>query len=188
MRLEPLPPDSLAPDVRALHDTIVKRMDKSLSAFVSRDERGALIGPFPPLLHFPKFGKTAFAFLDGLVADPHLPPSVREVVILTVGARFNAAYELYSHGKMAEKAGLSDSTISALAAGQRPSEFDEREAIAHDMAAALMRQGPVPNSTYDRAVNAFGSDGVGELVFLAAGYAVICILLNAFQTTTPESS
>jgi alkylhydroperoxidase family enzyme len=186
MRLEPLAPEDLPADVRPLHEAIAGRMAKSLDTFVSRDERGALIGPFPPLLHFPRFGRPAFGFLDSLLAEARLPARVREIAILTVGAAHNAPYELYSHEKMAETVGLDAATIATIAAGQRPGDLTAEEAAAYDMAAALVRPGPVANSTYARALATFGKEGVGELVFLVGGYALICVLLNAFAAPAPE--
>ncbi|AWB25765.1 MULTISPECIES: carboxymuconolactone decarboxylase family protein [Alphaproteobacteria] len=187
MRLPPIPPNDLSPEVRALHDAIVERMGRSLSAFASQDADGALIGPFPALLHFPRFGAPAFAFLDSLVGGATLPETVREVVILAVGARFKARYELYSHEKMAVEAGLPRPLIAAIAAGQRPPDLDEMQAAAFDFVTAATGGGSVPASTYEQARALFGNEGVGELAFLVASYTVICILLNAFDVPVPEN-
>jgi 4-carboxymuconolactone decarboxylase len=185
MRLSPIPPDQLTPDLRALHEAIVGRMASSLSLFKSQAENGALIGPFPPLLHFPRFGKPAFQFLDSLISEARLPGRVREIAILVVGSSYEARYELYSHEKMAHAAGLEPAQIASIAAGQRPSDLTEIEGAAYDYAAALMTPGPVPAATYDRATTALGSDGVGELTFLVGGYALISVLLNGFDVPAP---
>lgn len=185
MRLPPIPPADLSPDVRDLHEGILQRMGKSLSAFTSQDAAGALIGPFPALLHFPRFGKPAFTFLDSLVGDATLPSAVREVAILVVGARFNARYELYSHEIMAARAGLDAATIATIAAGQRPPDLDENGAAAFDFVSALVERGPVPDSTYARVHGLFGEEGLAELVFLAGAYMLICMMLNAFDAPAP---
>lgn len=187
MRLAPIQPADLNPTGRSLHNEIVKRMAKSLFAFDSRDARGGLLGPFPPLLRFPIFGEPAFRFLDTLVEGASLPATVREIAILVVGARFNARYELYSHEKMAEATDLVAAQISAIVAGQRPSDLSDAQSAAYDFAAASVATGSVPNATYNRAVHHFSEDGVGELAFLVGGYALICILLNAFDMPVPDT-
>lgn len=185
MRLPPIPPADLPREVRELHDAILTRLGESLSAFTSQDADGALIGPFPALLHFPYFGKPAFAFLDSLVGGATLPKAAREVAILVVGARLSARYELYSHEKMAARAGLNDAMIATIAAGQRPPDLGEAEAATFDFASALVEGGTIPPSTYDRVIGLFGLQGVAELVFLVGGYVLICMLLNAFDMPVP---
>lgn len=185
MRLSPIPPADLPPDVRSLHDAILDRMGESLSAFTSQDADGALIGPFPALLRFPRFGQPAFAFLDSLVGDAKLPTTVREVAILVVGARLGARYELYSHEIMAARAGLTAATIATIAAGQRPPDLGEAEAAAYDFVSALLGGNTVPASTYDRVLSLSGQDGAAELAFLAGGYVLISMLLNVFDMPVP---
>lgn len=187
MRLPPLPPESLDPERRAMHDAIARRVAKSLPDVVSLDRQGALIGPFPPLLHFPRFGEPAWHFLESMVAEAKLPGSVREVAILTVGAAFGARYEIYAHERMAEAAGLSPAAIATLAVGGRAADLSEAEGLAYEMASALANGHILPSSTYARAVQVLGREGLGELVFLIGGYCLISMLLNAFDTPVPDA-
>ena len=146
-----------------------------------------MIGPFPAMLHFPQFGVPALVFQRTLSSEARLPKTVREVAILTVGATFGARYELYAHEITAAEVGLSSSQIATLAAGGCPSGLSDEEAIAHDVARALARGRILPASTYARAVDVLGRDGVGELVFLIGGYALIAVLLNAFDVPVPDA-
>ena len=45
----------------------------------------------------------------------------------------------------------------------------------------------MPTSTYDRATALLGRPGVGELVFLIGGYALLAVLLNAFDVPVPDT-
>ena len=45
----------------------------------------------------------------------------------------------------------SEKTTSTLAAGERPSDLTDQEAMAYDVAAVLNRGHKVPNSTYNAA-------------------------------------
>lgn len=187
MRLNPLTPDALDPERRAVHDTIVDLMVRGQPQIVAQDDHGALIGPFPAMLHFPRFGIPALRFLAAIGTEARLPANVREVAILTTGARFNARYEIYAHEIMAGVAGLSASEIATLAAGGRPADLGPEEAIAHDVADALARGHILPASTYARATALLGRDGVGELTFLIGGYCLISMVLNSFDAPVPDA-
>ncbi|MEV5496639.1 maleylpyruvate isomerase family mycothiol-dependent enzyme [Nonomuraea fuscirosea] len=105
-----------------------------------------------------------------------LPARVREVAVLTTGARHGAAYELYSHSRVAAAVGLPDDVVADLVAGRRPAGLSRQEAVAYDVAAGLHDGGPLPATLYRAAVGAFGETGMVELVFLIAQYAGISLL------------
>lgn len=85
-----------------------------------------------------------------------LPRPVREVTILVTAARFCSAYEVYAHVIVAEQRGLSDEKLATIVAGQRPEYLSREEAIAHDVAAALVDGHVLPELTDRQAVAAFG--------------------------------
>ncbi|MCE7001964.1 carboxymuconolactone decarboxylase family protein [Kibdelosporangium philippinense] len=185
MRLEPIPADKLGEDNRALDARIRAVVDRGLPGFTSVDEDGALLGPFPAFLHFPKFGEPLFGWSEALFTDSALTPRVREVVILTIGARLNAAFELYAHSRVGRSVGLPATAVADLVVGQRPVELSREELVAHDVATALYQGRPLPGENYAEAVAAFGETGVAELVHLAAHYVAISMLLNAYTVPVP---
>ena len=187
IRIKPLPPETLSPELRYVHDEIANLVGKSQSQVVMLDAQGALFGPFAPMLHFPQFGVPALSFLRTLDMQATLDKKVREVAILTVGGAFGSRFELYAHEIMAEAFGLSPGIIASLAAGGRPYGLNEQEAIAHDIAHCLVTGHIVPDSTYKHAVNLLGQDGVGELIFLISGYCLIAMVLNGFNMPAPET-
>lgn len=186
MRIQPIPPAALDTELRYVHDEIASLVGKSQQQVVMMDEHGGLMGPFAPMLRFPQFGIPALSFLRTLDMQATLPKSVREVAILTVGGAFGARFELYAHEIMAAVAGLAPGAIATLAAGGRPAGLTEEEAIAHDIASALVAGHIVPDSTYNHAVDLLGQNGVGELLFLISGYCLIAVLLNGFDMPAPE--
>jgi len=188
MRIKPLPPDTLSPELRNVHDEIASLVGRSQSQVNMIDDQGALLGPFAPMLHFPQFGVPALSFLRTLDMHATLGKTVREVAILTVGGAFGSRFELYAHEIMAEAFGLSPAIIASLAAGGRPYGLSGQEAIAHDIANCLVTGQIVPDSTYKHAVNLLGEDGVGELIFLISGYCLIAMVLNGFDMPAPENN
>ena len=186
MRLEPLLPETLSPELREVHDEIAALVGRTQEQIVVLNAQNALIGPFPAMLHFPQFGIPALVFQRSLSSEARLPKTVREVAILTVGAAFGARYELYAHEITASEVGLSRSQIATLAAGNSPSELNVEETIAHEVARVLAAGRILPSSTYARALEVLGLGGVGELVFLISGYCQIAIILNAFDVPVPD--
>lgn len=186
MRIQPLTPDSLSPELRFVHDEIAGLVSASQGQVHMLDERGALLGPFAPMLHYPQFGVPALSFLRTLDTHATLAKTVREVAILTVGGLFGAKFELYAHEIMAEAFGLSPDIIAALAAAGHPYGLPAQEAIAHNIANCLVKGRIVPHSTYSHAVNLLGREGVAELYFLIAGYSLIAVVLNGFDMPAPE--
>lgn len=187
MRLPPLTPDQLSPQLREVHDGIASLIRRTQDRIVVLDQQGALVGPFPVMLHFPQFGVPALIFQRTLSSEARLPKTVREVAILTVGAAFGARYEIYAHEITAADVGLSSAQIATLAAGGHPPGLNEPEAIAHDVAFALAKGSILPASTYARAVEVLGREGMGELAFLVSGYCQIAVLLNAFDVPVPDA-
>lgn len=188
MRLKPLPPDTLSPELRFVHDEIANLVTRSQGQVVMIDAQGALMGPFPPMLHFPQFGIPALTFLKSLDNHATLSKTVREVAILTVGGAFGSRFELYAHEIMAAAFGLSPNIIASLAAGGRPEGLSEEQAIAHDIASVLVKGHIVPASTYNQAIKLFGQNGTGELIFLISGYCLIATVLNGFDMPAPENN
>ena len=186
MRIKPLLPETLSPELRYVHDEIYSLVTRSQGQVVMVNEHGALTGPFPSMLQFPQFGVPALTFLQSLDQHATLDKRVREVAILTVGGAYGSRFELYAHEIMAAAFGIPPDIIATLASGGRPSGLNEQEAIAHDVASVLIAGHIVPASTYKHAVSLLGKDGVAELFFLIAGYSLIATILNGFDVPAPE--
>jgi len=186
MRIQPLSPDHLDPEIRYVHDEISSLINRSQSQVNMIDNNNALLGPFIPMLHYPQFGIPALTFLRSLDTHATLSKTVREVAILTVGGAYGARFELYAHEIMAAAFGIAPGIIAILATGGHPSGLNEQEAVAHDIANALVNGYIVPDSTYKYAVNLLGKDGVAELFFLISGYSLIAMVLNGFDIPAPE--
>jgi 4-carboxymuconolactone decarboxylase len=188
MRVPPLPPEDLSPEIRFVHDEIAGLVGRSQNQVNMLNAEGALLGPFPAMLHYPQFGIPALSFLRTLDTRATLPKTVREVAILTVGGAFGARFELYAHETMAAAFGLPPSAIATLAAGNRPFSLNEHEEIAYIMASTLVRGHIVPDSTYRQGVQLLGKDGVAELFFLIGGYSLIAMILNGFDMPSPNQN
>jgi 4-carboxymuconolactone decarboxylase len=186
MRIPPLAPAQLNPDQRVLYDDMADEIRRDFSGFKAMDESSALIGPFNVWMREPKWGRAIWDLVKAMSTSPTLPRSVREIAILVTGAHFRAAYEIYAHVVLAEHRGLADEKIATIIVGQRPSDLAPDEAIAYDVASALVSGHVLPTLTYRRAVDAFGESSAMELIYLVGLYCFVSVTLNGFDVPLPE--
>jgi 4-carboxymuconolactone decarboxylase len=186
MRLPPVSPVNLSGEQRLLYEDMREGITKNFEGFRAVEQDGRLIGPWGPWLRYCKFGKPSWELVKALSTAPALPRPVREVAILVTGAHFHAAYELYAHVLVAESRGLSDEKIGTIVAGQRPFDLTREEAIAYDVAYALVNGGVLPALTHQQALAAFGESAAAELIFLVGLYCMVSTTLNGFDVPVPE--
>jgi alkylhydroperoxidase family enzyme len=186
MRLPILTPAELNAEQRPLYDDMRQGIAASFQGFVSIRDDGALLGPWNPWLHEPTFGKPVWELVKAMAGKPSLPGPVREVAILVTGAHFRSAYELYAHVIVAEHRGLSDEKLATIVAGQRPTDLTRQEAVAYDVASALVNGGVLPELTWRAAVEQFGAHGAAELSYLIGLYCLVSVTLNTFDVPVPD--
>ena len=97
-----------------------------------------------------------------------------------------SAYEIYAHVLVAELRGLPDDKIATIVAGQRPSDLTREEAVAYDVASALVSGGVLPELTYRQSIAAFGEQGTAEFINLVGLYCMVSVTLNGFDVPVPE--
>jgi 4-carboxymuconolactone decarboxylase len=187
MRLPPISPDHLTAEQRPLFDEMSEGIGaKYAGGFVTTREDGALLGPWNAWLHDPELGTAFWQVTKAMTNARRIPNNARQVAILVIGARFNAAYELYAHAAVGRsKHAMSERRLVALAAAQRPDDLTDEEAAAHDFAVAMLRGGPLPDLVYANAFSKFGQAGVNELVYLVGHYCFVSMTLNGFAITVP---
>jgi len=186
MRLKLISPAELAPAQKPLYADMKSGIETSFKGFKAIGDGGALIGPWNPWLHFPKLGRPVWELVKALSLSPTLPKPVREIAILVTGAHFHAGYELYAHVLMAELRGLDDDTIATIVAGQRPANLEGDQAVAYDVASALVGGGVLPELVYKQAIEHFGEASTAELIYLVGLYCMVSTTLNGFDVPVPD--
>ena len=188
MRLPLLPPDRLNPEQRAFYDRALKQIEHGgFTAFKTRSDDGALLGPWGVFVHEPAVGQAHYDQVEAIAALKRLPEAAKQVAILAVGAHYKAAYELYAHAATAERQGMSPAKIAPIAAGERPTDLTPEEAAAYDVASALVAGGVLPGAAYRTARELFGQEALTELILYVGLYAQVSITLNAFDVPSEET-
>ena len=186
MRLPLIAPADLTPEQKPLYERMRKGIAANFNAFKVEREDGALMGPWNPWLHEPAIGGAIWDLTLAMTAGAVLPDNVRQVAILTVGAHFHAAYEIYAHIAVAEREGMAPARLATLVADVKPNDLAADESIAYDVAYALVRGGTLPEPLYRLAVETFGQHGANELFYLVGLYSLVSTTLNAFNVPVPE--
>jgi 4-carboxymuconolactone decarboxylase len=186
MRLPLIPPADLTPEQRSLYDAMRKGIASNFNAFKVEREDGALMGPWNPWLHEPGIGKAIWDLTLAMTANATLPDNVRQIAILVVGARFDAAYEIYAHIAVAEREGMTAERLATLVADVKPNDLAQDESVAFDVAYKLVRGGTLPEPLYRLAVETFGQHGTNELIYLVGLYSLVSTTLNGFNVPVPE--
>src|SRR5271155_793206 len=64
---------------------------------------------------------------------------------------------------------------------KRPSDLTREEAVAYDVASALVSGGVLPEVTYRQSIAAFGEEGTAEFINLVGLYCMVSVTLNGFD-------
>ena len=189
-RLGLLDPATLSVTQREVYDRINRTMVPwaEQAGFQSTTGDGRLVGPFNPVLLSPGIAQGFLSLQEAEQAHTTLDERVRQVVILTVGAACRSQYELYAHAAVARKAGLSEGAIRTLMAGGLPEDLADEEKIAQRYVWQLSTGYRVDASLYAAAADAFGTQGLVDIAFLAGIYHIVCALLNGFEIPAPAPS
>ncbi|HEX7825022.1 MAG TPA: carboxymuconolactone decarboxylase family protein [Mycobacterium sp.] len=189
-RLPLADPTSLTPAQRVVFDRMIARVVPWADAagFRTMASDGRLIGPFNPALLNPAVTSSLLDLSVAERANTSLTERVREVVILTVGAVWQADYELYAHIALAQHAGLSKDAARMIANGATPAELSAPEAIAQRLTRQLSATHRVDETLYREAESAFGAYGLIDIAFLIGIYHSVCATLTMFAIPAPEQA
>jgi 4-carboxymuconolactone decarboxylase len=186
MRLPLIAPENLTPEQKSLYDAMRQGIASNFNDFKVLREDGALMGPWNPWLHEPAIGKAIWDLTMAMTANATLPDNVRQIVILVVGARYDAAYAIYAHIAVAEREGMKPARLAALVADLKPTDLTAEENVAFDLAYKLVRGSVLPEPLYRLAIETFGQKGTNEMIYLVGLYALVATTLNGFNVPVPE--
>ena len=189
-RLALLRPADLSADQRQLYDLLqaTELAGAKKAGFEGQTAAGEPIGPFNAMLRSPEIATAVLGVVGALGQHSALSEPVRQVVILTVGAAWRAAYELYAHTIATRNAGLPEAAIQRLAAGLPPQGLPAAETLAHEFTHQLLTTHQVADELYQRGIATFGEKGVFDLLALAGQYRLVSAILQPFAVPAPGVS
>lgn len=156
-----------------------------LAAEISAGPRGSVTLPLQALIRAPGLATHIHRLGEVVRYKISIPEKLRELAILVTARHWTAQYEWYAHRKLAQRAGLADAIIDAIALRRRPHFDDDDERLIHDLAAAVHERHKVSDDLYNAVVNRFGEPGAVELIALLGYYGLISMTLNIFEIAIP---
>src|SRR5579885_1664557 len=175
-RLPPIAPEAMTPAQREAAEALVK------------GRRGALFGPFVPLLRSPELLDRAQRLGEYLRYDSAPPARLRELAILVTARHFRQAYEWHVHAPAALEAGLAAPCIADIAAGRTPRSMQADEAVVHAFCVELHNAHAVRDETYAAALSLLGERGLVDLCGICGYYGLLALVMNAARTPLPEGA
>ena len=150
------------------------------------DSDGGLVGPFNAWVTAPNIG----AHLERLGAALRYEMTVErrliELAVLTVGARWRAEFEWWSHARLAYEHGVGRPIIDAIERGEDPPLDQPEERLVYAIASTLMNSGSLTPEIREAGRSTFGDRGMVELVSLCGFYTLVSLTLNAFEVPIPS--
>jgi 4-carboxymuconolactone decarboxylase len=143
-------------------------------------------GPFNAWFFSPVCGEAVQRLGEVVRFETSIPPSLRELAILVVAARWQAQYEWWVHEKIARREGLTQKVIISLKAGILPEFSCPDEAVVYHFATELIDQQQVSDQWYAKTIELLGEASVVELTILLGYYTLVSMSLNVFKVALPE--
>ena len=158
---------------------------QAAAAEISSGPRGAVIGPFAPLLRSPELMTRLQKVGEYLRFESPLDRRLFEMTILYVARWWDQQFEWSFHHPLALEAGLDPSVADALAEDRRPEGMDAAAEAVWDLLDELYRSRRVSDETYARALAELGEIGVVEVVATAGYYSTLATVMNTARTPAP---
>jgi 4-carboxymuconolactone decarboxylase len=175
-RLGPLAPDQMTPQQRAAAQAVID------------GPRGALYGPFVPLLRSPELMENAQRMGEHLRYRSAIGTRLSELAILVTAREWNQQVEWAIHAPIAAQAGIPAEVIAAIAARGKPQPLRDDEAAVYQFCIELQQHKRVSDATYAAALALFGEHGVVDLMGINGYYTFLAMVMNAAQTAAPSAA
>lgn len=150
--------------------------------------RGALYGPFVPLVRSPELMTAAQQMGEYLRYRSAIGTRLTELAILVTARHWSQQVEWAIHAPIARDYGIGEAVIAAIAARRPPEGLLADEALVYVFCTQLHQRQRVDDATYAAALAAFGEQGVVDLMGINGYYTFLAMVMNAAQTAVLPSS
>lgn len=171
----PDPTATLTGADKAIYDDIVRR----------RAAKGVHhLGPYIPLLNHPELAKNIEALGFFYKYESDLPRDIYQFIVLEVGRQSGVEFVWRDHLAKARSAGVPDSVIDTIAAGE--TKLDEPYQLVRDVMDWAFRFKSIPQDLQGSAIEKFGVHGFLEVVTLCGFYTMIGMVNACLDVPLPK--
>jgi 4-carboxymuconolactone decarboxylase len=175
-RLAPIPASALTPEQRAAAQAVID------------GPRGALYGPFVPLIRSPELMGCAQRMGEYLRYRSAIGTRLSELAILITARQWSQQVEWAIHAPIALDAGIPQALIDAIAERRAPAALMQDEQAVYDFCMELHRDKRVSDASWNAALALFGEQGVTDLMGINGYYTFLAMVMNAAQSAAPPST
>jgi 4-carboxymuconolactone decarboxylase len=168
----PDPLDTLGPEARRIYEHIAAK-------------RGAVRGPFAPLMHHPSLAEKVADVGEYLRFNSTLPGDIRELAILITARAVSQAYEWVAHAPIGQREGLPDEVIEHVRARGDLAALPARYVRPARLVQHVLAFESIPAALQKEVQRELGTTGLVELVALVGHYRLIAGVLSAFDVALP---
>jgi 4-carboxymuconolactone decarboxylase len=161
-------------------------LQKKYAEEIIKGPRGALYGPFVPLIRSPELMDTAQRVGEYLRYKSAIGTKLSELVILITARQWTQQVEWAIHESIAIKSGIKAEVVKAIADGRYPTGMSGDEKIVYDFCTELHANKSIADVTYGRAVNRFGEQGVIDMLGINGYYTFLAMIMNGTRTAVPD--
>lgn len=161
-------------------------LQKKYAEEIIKGPRGALYGPFVPLIRSPELMDRAQRVGEYLRYKSAIGTKLSELVILITARQWTQQVEWAIHESIAIKSGINADVVKAIADGRYPMRMSEDEQIVYDFCTELHVNKSVADPTYERAVKRFGEQGVIDMLGINGYYTFLAMIMNGTRTAVPD--
>ncbi|HEX7504718.1 MAG TPA: hypothetical protein VF336_05580 [Syntrophales bacterium] len=162
-------------------------LQKKYAEEIIKGPRGALYGPFIPLIRSPELMDRAQKIGEYLRYKSAIGTRLSEFVILIVARQWTQQVEWAIHEPIALKEGIKPDVIKAIADGRRPEGMSGDEEMLYNFCTELHVNKSISDVTYDRVQKRFGEQGVIDTLGINGYYTFIAMVMNGTRTAVPDN-
>lgn len=155
---------------------------------IAAGPRGALIGPFVPLLRSPELMTRLQLVGEYLRFSSLLDDDLFELAILVVARHWNQQFEWGFHQPIALEKGVPRSVVDDVDHGRDPVDGRPELGVVHNVARDLLTHGSVNDTLYAQALAAIGEQALVELVATVGYYTTLALTMNLARTPPPDGA
>ena len=178
-RLGPIPATAMTPEQRAAAQAVID------------GPRGALYGPFVPLLYSPELMAHAQRMGEYLRYRSAVGSRLTELAILVTARQWNQQVEWAIHAPIALREGVPQAAIDAIAQRRAPegaAALAADEQAVYAFCTELHRDKRVSDATWSAALALFGERGVTDLMGINGYYTLLAMVMNGAQSSAPPGT
>ena len=182
----PLTPlTEMTPEQRAVADTIMKGPRAAVGSPAAAAGATSLSSPFNVWNRRPELADRLQKVGEYIRFRSSLPARLNEFAILITARHWDAQYEWFAHHRLAMAGGLNPAVAEDVLNGRVPANMKPDEQVVYDFTTELHERHAVSDATYKRAVDAFGEQGVADLIGVNGYYVLVAMTVNVDRTPMP---